>query len=166
MLDGPVFCSQPGWVLVESFALKEAPQNVFDDLLIHVKVGNPTPDVFLRRIAQQVELGLVRTHDCAVRGHEMKADGSVLKEVLQILEAPAILDLEFLARSDVLETTDRANGLTTPVLDGLYVGQGPEASTVRLLDDDFDIMGRNAGPKSATGQSGCGKRVPSERKRR
>ena len=54
-----------------------------DDRLVGVKFGDVPPDILFPRVAEKIELGLVRPKNGAVGAHPMKADRRGFYEIAQ-----------------------------------------------------------------------------------
>ena len=142
MPDRAVLRLQAGRVLVEPLAAGQTLENIVNDMSVGVKLGDGASDIFLRRIAEQVELGLVGAQDRPVRADEMQPHGAVLEEVLELLPALAQLGLHGLALGDVLEAVDGPENAARFVQQRVDMDQDDTAAPVRTLDDDLQPVRR------------------------
>ena len=83
MAGRSVAVQQPRRPVTEGFAPAQAGEDIADDSLVSVKRGDVPPDILLPRVAEQIELGLVRPKDDAVGAHPMKANRRGFDEIAQ-----------------------------------------------------------------------------------
>jgi len=96
-------------------------------------------NVFMRRIPEQIELGLVGADDDALSVDDVQTDGAVLEEVLQVRAFAADFFLHLPERGHILEAVDCALNPALPVLQCANVHQRCDTRSVRPFDDDFGI---------------------------
>src|SRR6266849_5568068 len=73
-------------------------------------------DVFVARVAQQVELGLIDAHDVSVRTNPMQTDGGIFKKVCQLNFTASQSIFVLFARGNVTLNSDITNRLSLSVL--------------------------------------------------
>ena len=83
MADRSVAMPQPRRVVAQRFAPSQASEDVVDDGLVGVKLGNVPADILFARISEKIELRLVRPKDGAVRAHPVKTDRRGFHEIAQ-----------------------------------------------------------------------------------
>ena len=66
---------------LQRLARGQAPQDVGDDVLVGVELGDVAADVFLPGVAEQLELGAVGAQDRSVGPDPVQAHGGVLEEI-------------------------------------------------------------------------------------
>ena len=89
VLERPVFGAEAGFEVVDRLAAGEPRQDVGDDLLVRVELGDGASHVLVRLVAEELELRPVGPQDRAVRAHAVQPDGGVFHEIPQLLLAPA-----------------------------------------------------------------------------
>jgi hypothetical protein len=81
VLDRAVLGTQLCGNVFEPFAGGQAPQNIVNDILIDMKLGDVMPEVLFLAVSQQLEFGLVDAQDCSIGSDPVQADVGVLKEI-------------------------------------------------------------------------------------
>ncbi len=89
VLDRPVFGAKARFEIVNGLAAGQPRQDVGDDLLVDMELGDGASHVLVRLVAEELELRAVGPQDGAVRTHAVQPDGGVLDEIPQLLLAPA-----------------------------------------------------------------------------
>src|SRR5579871_5328043 len=83
MADGAVAMPQPCRVVAQRLSPAQAGEDVVNDSLVGVKLGNVPADILFAAIPEKIELGLVRPQDCSVRAHPVKADRGGFYKIAQ-----------------------------------------------------------------------------------
>jgi len=86
--DRTVLRAEARFVIAQGFSARQPAQNVLDDCLIDVKVGDVVADVLVPRIPQEIQFGLVGPEDSSVGAHPMQAFSGVVETLLQFLIDP------------------------------------------------------------------------------
>src|SRR5690349_13632637 len=83
-LDRTVLATQPRFVVAHHLTFAQPVENVFDRFAVDMKIDDVAADVFLARVTDQIELGLVRAQDRSVGADPVQTDGGVFEEVRQL----------------------------------------------------------------------------------
>lgn len=144
VLDRTVLGLQSRGITFQALATAQFAQDVANHRLIDMKISDGPANVFVRRIPQQGQFGLVGTQDDAVATDDVQADGAVFEEVFQVgILAPQLL-LQGVVRRDVLETVDCPLNDSMTIFQGADVDQCHDPRSVRTLDEHFLVTRRRA----------------------
>src|SRR5579883_535918 len=83
MADGSVAMPQTRRVVAQRIAPGQGREDGIYDSLVGVKLGNVAADIFFARIAEKIELRLVRPQDCSVLTYPVKTYGGGFHEIAQ-----------------------------------------------------------------------------------
>jgi hypothetical protein len=81
MLDRAVLASEAGLIIVDSFMICQAAQNVVNYFLVGVELGDMPTDVLLLPIAEQIQFRLIGPQDSAVWPYPVQPHCRILDEV-------------------------------------------------------------------------------------
>ena len=90
VLDRSVAAAQAGFVVADRIAVAQPPQQVADAGRVDVELGNVAADVFLARVAQQIELCLVGAQDGAVMSDDVQRHRRLVEEVAKVRGAGSV----------------------------------------------------------------------------
>ena len=107
-----------------------------------MKVGDVAPDVFLCRVAQHVEFGLVGPDDDAVTVDEVQTYGPIVEEVVEVLTLPTKFLNGPMQLGGLVEAVDGADEPAVLVRDRLDVDRRDDPRPVRSLDNKLLVMDR------------------------
>jgi hypothetical protein len=85
MLNRSVLGPQARRSLVQLAIADKAGENLIEDGTIDMNVSDVPADIFVSRIAQELQFGAVGAEDSAIGRHEMKADRPILEKVLKLV---------------------------------------------------------------------------------
>ena len=66
--------SHPGFVFAQHLTGLQPPQDVIDDLTIHMKRRDVATHILLTGVSQKIEFGLVYSEDRPIRPHPVQPD--------------------------------------------------------------------------------------------
>src|SRR4051794_35659095 len=88
VFDGAVLAAQPRRLVIQFLTGQETAKNLAYDFRVRMEPGDGMPDVFLSRVSQQAQLGLVRPLNDAIGSHPVQALEGIVEEVMELALAP------------------------------------------------------------------------------
>ena len=85
LLNRPILCAQPGRAFLQLLAAHQALQDIADDRWISMELRDVMPDIFVGGISKKLQFCGVGAQDGAVASNDMKREGPVFEEILQVL---------------------------------------------------------------------------------
>ena len=82
--DRPILMPEAGLVVEQRFATRETKEDVVDGRRIDVEFGDIVPDVFVARVAEKVQFGLIGPQNRAVRAHPVQPFSGVIETRLEL----------------------------------------------------------------------------------